>query len=215
VRALVLVRHAFAGSNRDGAASSAAPGEGLTSEGAEQARRLGAQLAREEISLGVSSRLARTRETLELALGERSVPRLVVPELDEIDFGSFDGGPLVEYRAWAASHDATDPAPGGGESRAAAAGRFARGLRLVAARPEPTILLVGHALFVRYVLDGAVGLVPAPLLAPVEHATPQRLDVREVENAARLLEDWSRDPRFRGPSPEGRVAQPGGRQHPS
>lgn len=215
MRTLVLARHAFAGSNRDGTASSAVPGEGLTAAGADQARRLGALLAGEEISLGVSSRLARTRETLELALGGRSVPRVALPELDEIAFGSFDGGPLTEYRAWAASHRATESAPGGGESRVAAAARFARGLRLVATRPEPAILLVGHALFVRYLLDAAAGLVPAPLLTPVEHATPYRLGAREIEAAATLLEDWGRDPRFRDPSPEGRVSGPESRKYPA
>jgi broad specificity phosphatase PhoE len=205
---LVLVRHAHAGSNRDGTASCAVPGLGLTPEGVEQARSVGELLATEHIALGVSSELARTRETLAGALGDRAVPRLVVAELNEIDFGSFDGGPLASYRAWAAAHPATEPAPGGGESRASAAARFSRGLRLVVSRPESCVLLVGHALFVRYVLDGAAGLVPAPVMTPVDHATPYRLDVHEVEAAATLLETWSRDPRFRDPSLEGRAEQP-------
>jgi probable phosphoglycerate mutase len=203
VESLVLLRHAFAGSNRDKTASCTVPGEGLTAEGAEQARRVGEQVAKDEVSLGVSSQLARTKETLALVLGERAVPRLAVAELDEIGFGSFDAGPLDEYRAWARSHPASEPAPGGGESRAAAATRFACGLRLVAERPEQDVLLVGHALFVRYVLDAASGLAPAPLMTPVDHATPYRLGMREVEAAVTLLEEWSRDPRFRDPSVEG------------
>jgi broad specificity phosphatase PhoE len=203
VETLLLVRHALAGSNRDGTASCTVPGEGLTPEGVEQARRLGEALAREEISLGAASELVRTQETLELVLRGRDVPRLVLPELNEIDFGSFDGGLLASYRAWAASHSPAESAPGGGESRAQAAARFARGLRILLARPEWTVLLVGHALAVRYVLDAAHGLVPAPLLTPVEHATPHRLARAEAEAAARLLDDWSREPRFRHPSPEG------------
>jgi probable phosphoglycerate mutase len=199
VETLVLVRHAFAGSNRDVTASSAVPGEGLTPDGVEQARRAGDLLAHEDVSLGVSSELARTRETLALLLDGRDVSRLVVPELNEIDFGAFDGGPLAEYRAWARSHPPTVPAPGGGESRASAAARFARGLRVLQSRPEPNVLAAGHALFVRYVLDGAVGLVPAAVMAPVAHATPHRLDVHEIETAAILLEEWSRRPRFRDP----------------
>jgi len=58
---LILVRHAFAGSNRDGSASCSVPGEGLTPEGVEQARAVAAVLAGEELSLGASSRLARTK----------------------------------------------------------------------------------------------------------------------------------------------------------
>ena len=199
---LLVARHAFAGSNRDGLASRAAPGEGLTPEGVEQARRLGAELAHAEISLGVATELARTQETLELALEGRDVPRLVVAELSEVDFGSFDGGPLADYRAWAASHDPAEPAPCGGESRAAAAARYARGLRLLLERPEPVVLLVGHALVLRYVLDAARGLAPAPLIAPVEHATVHVLGQTEVARAARVLDGWSRAPRFRDPSME-------------
>jgi len=197
VNSLTLVRHALAGSNLDGTASAAVPGEGLTPEGVAQARALGEALAGEEISLGVASELARTQETLALVLDGRDVPRLVVPELNEIDFGSFDGGELEAYRAWAAIHDPTAPAPGGGESRAQAAARFALGLRIVIERPAATVLLVGHALALRYVLDAADGLVPAARMAPVEHAVPFRLGLGEATAAARLLEAWSRTPRFR------------------
>ncbi len=200
---LLLVRHALAGSNRDGTASCAVPGEGLTEEGVEQARRLRAVLDGVELELAVATELRRTQETLELALDGRRVSRIVVPELNEIDFGSFDGGPLDVYRSWAAAHPPTVSAPGGGESRAAAAARYARGLRLLLGRPEKTVLAVGHALATRYVLDAARGLVPAALMPPVEHAVPHRLASRDVQAAARLLEEWSEAPRFRDPSNEG------------
>ena len=197
MESLLLARHAFAGSNRDRVASCAVPGEGLTAEGIEQAQRLGERLEADEISLGVASSLARTQETLALAVAGRSVSQLVVPELNEIDFGAFADGPLSTYRAWAGAHPPDEAAPGGGESRAAAAARFARGLRLLLERPESAVLHIGHALAVRYVLDAAQGLVPAPLMTPVDHAIAHRLDASDVENAAVLLEDWSRAPRFR------------------
>ena len=200
---LVLVRHALAGSNRDRTASCASPGKGLTTEGVEQARRLRVALENDEIALGVATELRRTQETLELALDGREVPSIVAPELNEIDFGSFDSGPLDAYRSWAAARLPSEPAPGGGESRAAAAGRFSRGLRVLLARPEETVLLVTHALSIRYVLDGAAGLEPAARMASVEHAVPYRLAADEVHAAALLLEEWSRAPRFRDPSKEG------------
>lgn len=200
MESLLLVRHALAGSNRDRLASCAVPGEGLTEEGLEQARLLALRLADQEIALGVASELARTQETLELVLGERSAPRLIVRELNEIDFGSFADGPLDEYRGWAASNSPAEPAPGGGESRAMAAARFAAGLRRLLERPEEVVLHVGHALAVRYIVDAAGGLVPAPLIAPIEHADAVVLNAAEVRSAATLLEDWSRWPRFRDPS---------------
>jgi len=203
VELLLLARHAFAGSNRDRVASCAVPGEGLTPEGVEQGRRLASLLVAEEISLGVATELARTQETLSLALGVRDVPRLVVAELNEIDFGAFADGPLDEYRAWAGSHSPTESAPGGGESRAAAASRFSRGLRLLLERPENVALHVGHALALRYVIDAARGVVPTPLIAPVEHAVLFALSAAEAESAAALLDEWSRVPRFRDHSNEG------------
>lgn len=208
---LLLARHALAGSNRDGNASCAIPGEGLTPEGVEQARDLGGLLAGERIDLGVATELRRTQETLELVLRGRCVPTIVIPELDEIDFGSFDGGPLDLYRSWAASESPSLSAPGGGESRAAVAARFARGLRLVLERPEAVVLAVGHALAIRYLLDAAHGLPPAARMAPVEHARTYRLGALDAVAAASLLEEWSRAPRFRDPSTGG-WAQPEARR---
>jgi len=197
VRELLLARHGFAASNRDGVASSAVPGGGLTPEGVEQARALAEVLATEEISVAMTSRLSRTQETLALALDGRDIRVVVTAELDEIHFGSFDGGLLDDYRAWAAAHPPDLPAPGGGESRAQAAARFAHGLRLVLARPEERVLVVGHALAIRYVVDATAGLTPAARMAPVEHAFPFRLARDDVERAALLLEAWSDTPTFR------------------
>jgi broad specificity phosphatase PhoE len=196
---LLLVRHALAGSNRDGLASCSIPGPELTPEGVEQARSLGEALAEEPIGLGVATSMRRTQQTLELALAGRDVPREIVPELDEIRYGSFDGGLLDDYRTWAKSEPPTVRAPGGGESRGDAAARYARGLRKVLARHEPVLLVVGHALALRYVLDAARGLLPAPLITPVDHATVYGLDADDAGAAADLLEQWSRSPAFRPP----------------
>ena len=112
---------------------------------------------------------------------------------------------LVEYRAWAGAESPSLNAPGGGESRADAAARYARGLAILLDRPEDTALVIGHALCVRYVLDAVDGHVPAALmLSPVEHAVPHRLDAEDLRRAAELLEDWSRAPAFRDPAAEGR-----------
>jgi 2,3-bisphosphoglycerate-dependent phosphoglycerate mutase len=204
-----LARHALAVSNRDGLAACTAPGEGLTEEGVQQAGQLGEWLADEELDLGVATEHRRTQETLELALAGRDVPYLVIPQLNEIHFGSFDGGQLLAYRAWAGAEPPTLEAPGGGESRAQAAWRYASAIRLLLERRERRALVVGHALAIRYVLDAAEGLVPAALMAsPVAHAEARRLSAEELERAAGLLERWSRAPTFRDPSQEGRAAGP-------
>jgi broad specificity phosphatase PhoE len=194
---LLLARHALAGSNRDGVASCTVPGEGLTPEGVQQARALGVELAEVDIVLAATTELARTQETLAFALDGRDVPTFTVPELNEIRFGSFDGGLLDTYRAWAAAQSPSQRAPGGGESRADVAARFARGLRVLLALDGDTILFVGHALALRYALDAAEGLPPAALMRPVEHAHPYRIDRNGIERAAALLEAWSLAPQFR------------------
>ena len=194
---LLLARHALAGSNRDGVASCTVPGEGLSPDGVQQARALCVELAGVDITLAATTELARTRETLGLALHGRDVPTVTVPELNEIRFGSFDGGLLDTYRAWAAAQSPSQRAPGGGESRADVAARFARGLRVLLALDGDTILFVGHALALRYALDAAEGLPPAALMRPVEHAHPYRIDRNGIERAAALLEAWSLAPQFR------------------
>ena len=206
MQSVVLVRHGFAVSNRDGVASCAVPGGSLMPQGIAQAKELAVALSDEPFSLGISSELARTRETLALLLEGREVPTVTLGELNEIDFGSFAEGPLDDYRVWAASHPPDVPAPGGGDSRASAAARFARGLRAVLARPEERVLLAWHALALRYVLDAVDGLAPAALITPVPHAIAHWLEREHVERAATLLEEWSRSPRFRDPSFEARAA---------
>lgn len=195
---LIVVRHAEAVSNTDGIVSGVAPGAGLTDLGRREAEALAAGLRPERIELGVSSRFARTRETLRLALaGRPAVPRIALPELDEIDFGSFESSPLQAYREWAWASEPAAPCPGGGESRSDVALRIATALELLLARPEDTILAVGHALPLRYVLDAADGSFPAAKIEHLAHTTPHPLTREQVETAAETLRVWAQEPQFR------------------
>lgn len=189
------MRHAHAASNESQLTSCTPPGLGLTARGGEQAAALRAALAGERISLGVASELRRTQETLSLVAPD--APSLVVPELNEIDFGGFEGGPLSDYRAWAWQAPADEPCPGRGESRAAAAARFAAALDVLLARPDETVLAVGHALPLRYVLDAAIGIVPGAHVDSVAHTEPHWLDAAAVERASATLHAWSASPVFR------------------
>ena len=197
MRTLVLARHGAAGSNAAGTVSGTPPGEALTEEGRGQARALAAALAGTRIDLGVPTEFLRTAETLDVALAGRDVPRLVLAQLNEIRFGAFDGGPLASYRQWAWTEEPDIRPPGDGESRAEVAARIADGLDVLVARDEDTILAVGHALPVRYVIDAAGGRFPAARIDHVEHATPSFLDRAAVERAAEALRVWSQEPQFR------------------
>jgi len=161
----------------------------LTGAGREQARALGRTLAGEEIDLCATSEFPRTVETADLALEGRGVPRLVLPDLNEIGFGAFEGGPLADYRVWAVAHGSGEDGPGGAESRLGAARRFARAFRELIGREEPTVLVVVHALAIRYLLSGPAAFVESVPLAEV-HA------LRRDEAAALLerLDAWTAAP---------------------
>src|SRR5919206_2235720 len=99
--AVILARHGESELSAAGLVSGdPAEPRGLTEIGREQARRLGERLAEEPIDLCVTSEFARVRQTADLALAGRDVPRLVVPELNDIRFGAFEGKPFDEYMTW-------------------------------------------------------------------------------------------------------------------
>jgi broad specificity phosphatase PhoE len=192
----LLVRHGHARANVADHVSSVPPGEGLSEQGAEEALALREALAYDAVDLGVATRLVRTQETLELALGARHTERLVLSALDEIHFGAFEGGPLEEYRAWAWTHEPDAECPGGGESRVEAAVRVAGALDALLERAEDVILAVSHALPIRYVVDASDGTFPTARITPVPHAEPFSLDADAVRRAADTLRAWARSPRF-------------------
>jgi probable phosphoglycerate mutase len=165
----------------------------LTGQGREQARRLGEQLAATEIDLCVTSEFPRAQETADLALTGRNVPRIVLPELNDIRFGEFEGRLLADYRAWARAHGPEDEVPGG-ESRAESVRRYVTAFQSIAARAESTILVVAHSLPIRYVLNAAAGGLPKPAMQQVPYAEAFPLSVAELAEAVERLETWSLAP---------------------
>jgi broad specificity phosphatase PhoE len=151
-------------------------------------------LADTELDVCVTSEFERVRETADLALAGRDVPRLVLAELNDIRFGRFEGGSLAGYRVWAAANDPTVEAPGGGESRAATIARYVRAYRAILARQERTILVIAHGLPIRYVLNALDHRPPEPLVDQVPYAERFRLSRGELEAAVTLLENWGRRP---------------------
>ena len=168
----------------------------LTERGVAQARMLGEALRETPIALCVVTEFERTRQTADVALEGRDVPRLVVPELNDIHVGEFEGGLLEAYRGWARDRSPVE-IPAGGESRAGVAERFARGLRQVLGRPEETVLVVAHGLPIRYVLLAIEGTEPRPVVESVDYATPYTLSRTDLEHAVERLELWIKDPIWR------------------
>jgi broad specificity phosphatase PhoE len=165
-------------------------GVGLTARGRDESRRLGAELAGAPIDLCVTSEFRRTAETADLALEGRRVPRLVIPELGDPRYGRYEGATLEEYRAWADSAPSRARPSRDGESRLEIVARYARGLRLLLARPERTILVVTHSLPIAYVLATRDGELPSPRVPLVRHAAVYDCDAAELDRAAEALEAW-------------------------
>jgi len=172
----------------------------LTAAGREQARALGAALADEPLDVVAVTEFQRVRETAELAVGERGLPVLVLPELNDPRYGDFEGGSLDAYREWAWGRGPLDVPPSSTEQRAehrsALAARYATGFRALLERPEHAILVVAHSLPLRYVLDAAEGRPPAAKVGMVEYATPYRLAGVELEAAIVVLDEWAAAPSF-------------------
>jgi probable phosphoglycerate mutase len=189
VRLLVLVRHAHSTLNVEGRVNGdpevLVP---LTEQGREEAALLGHQLAQLPIELCVHTRFGRTRETADWILGERKVPRLEEPQLDDIDVGELEGVTIGEYRAWKRVHARTDAFPGG-ESLDDAALRYARAFRDLLERSESSILVVCHEIPIRYALNAAAG---SDELDGPEHQIPNAtlylFDEAALERAAAGIE---------------------------
>lgn len=165
----------------------------LTPAGEEQARELGRTLAGEEIDLCVTSGFLRVRETADLALAGRNVPRVVLEDLGDPGYGVYEGGPLDAYRAWTRSHG-SGVAPDGGESRVALVTRYARAFRVVLARAERQILVVTHSIAIAYAIAARDGTPPAPRAPVIAYATPYPFARAELERATSLLEAWCAAP---------------------
>ncbi len=194
MKTLVVARHAESVLNVDNFLNGdPAVAAGLTGRGEEQAHALGAVVG--PVDLAAHTSFERTRRTAELAWP--GTPTLVVPDLDEIRFGRWEGTRWSDgYEAWVGSAGPEEESPGGGESRVAAARRYVRGFRTLLERAEDRVALVAHGAQVRYLLLAVAGTPPTPLLEHVDPAVPHELARAELERAILLLDEWTAAPAF-------------------
>jgi broad specificity phosphatase PhoE len=167
---------------------------GLTELGRQQSEQLGERLTGEPIELCVVTEFPRTHETADLALGDRKIPRLVLADLNDPFYGAFEGGPLAEYRRWAATHGPEDVPPGGGETRVAIATRYVRGFETILGREEGTILVVCHSLPIAFALASADGRGPRAKMPLITPAEPHILYADQLAQAVTRLGAWTRKP---------------------
>jgi broad specificity phosphatase PhoE len=190
VTVYVLTRHAHSTLNAAGRVNGdPAVDVPITDEGRAEAEQLGHQLVGLELDLCVHTRFQRTQETAEAIIGNRNVPSLVEPLLDDIDVGELEGATIDEYRDWKRAHPRDEPFPGG-ESLDAAALRYARAFRKLLEQPGRAILVVCHEIPVRYAVNAAAG--SAELDGPehrIPNATPYLFDRDGLTRAAARIEE--------------------------
>jgi ribonuclease H / adenosylcobalamin/alpha-ribazole phosphatase len=195
VERALLVRHAESVFSAQGLATGRVDVRcPLSERGEAQARALAKDLANEGIDLCVTSELERTRQTAEIALADREVPRIVFPELNDPLYGRYEGGPLDAYLAWALANDSAAEPAGGGERRQTLVARYAGGFRRIVERPESAILVVTHSLPIAYVLMALAGRDPARRVPVVEYAKPHAISGRELAQAVVRLDAWCAAP---------------------
>jgi len=161
----------------------------LTERGRAEAAALGRALRHHPIDVCITSGALRARETAAIALAGRNVETEIDERLSDIDFGSFEGRPLDEYRDWVASHDPGD-APPAGESRVATVRRFATACSALLRRSEPHVLVVAHGLLLSAVQDSS----PRPVVAGVPYGAWVRLTAEELAEAVARIERWCEAP---------------------
>ncbi len=161
----------------------------LTERGQEEARRLGEQVAHFPLDACLHTRFPRTKETAEIALGEREdVPLVEEPLLDDIDIGDLEGEKLETYRVWKHGRTRDVPFPGG-ESLDDAARRYAEAFRKLLDSQWGSVLVVCHEIPVRYALNGASG--SDSLDGPaheISNAVPYLFDEEALGRAVRGIE---------------------------
>jgi broad specificity phosphatase PhoE len=183
---VVLVRH---GESESAAAGVVGGDASLTDAGRAQARETERALADRPFDVCFTSPARRALETAALVLEGREAPQIVLADLADIEFGSFSGGSLQEYRAWIAAHDPAE-APPGGESRVATLRRFCRAYRVLLERPETHLLVVAHGLTLSALADDP----PQPSIAGVPYGSTLTLARDELSTAVARLERWCEAP---------------------
>jgi broad specificity phosphatase PhoE len=135
----------------------------LTDLGREQAHELAERLAETELDAVYSSDLQRARETGEIVAKSQGLDVLVLPELREVDVGSWSGLTRSEaeqrfpeaYARWAGGGEGWDD----GETYEQLSARVVGAIYAIAAdRPGERVLVVAHGGSIRAVHAAALGV---------------------------------------------------------
>jgi broad specificity phosphatase PhoE len=178
---LIVARHAESEGNAQGfiSADPASPRSPLTKLGRQQAQQLADRLAAEHIDCLVTSETLRAVQSSEIVATALSIPVVKTPLLDDPPAGIFEDGPVEAFAEWMTGCDPDASVPGTSASLRDSARRYFDAVRFLAKRPEHTVLVVGHAPALRWIVQAAQGRTdPLNYRHPLfGHADPAEVDV--------------------------------------
>ncbi|MGW2698543.1 histidine phosphatase family protein [Streptomyces sp. NPDC001340] len=141
------------------------------------------------------SSFPRTQQTAALLSGDPDLRPTALPQLDELDYGIFEGGPFLDYAAWLRRNGAETRPPSASESQHEGIRRMLFGVRATLAFLGPRVI-VAHGLLLSVLawdLTRPTGtsmpllFSEAPYLASLRY-TDEHLDERTAALLSELAE---------------------------
>ena len=163
----------------------------LTEAGIRQSEELARRLLDTDFGLCITTEFPRTKQTAEVILGGRDVPREVVADLNDPKQGRFEGQDFEDYAKWMDETGIDDRIPGGGESQMDCLIRYARGWRTVVERADDSPLVVAHAFPISVALTLHEDDPPLPAR---QRSSDSRPEPRRRRHRTRSRKGWSRSP---------------------
>jgi broad specificity phosphatase PhoE len=157
----------------------------LDARGRAQCTKRARELRRVPFDRAVCTTFVRTEESLDILMAGRNVPRVCMPEFDDVRLGVFEGRPVGEYRDWRTGRSAADR-PDGGESRIDAWTRYVRGAERLLELEGSFVLAVLHDVPIRFIANAANG--DDPIDGPITHIANMQLTVLDRTALAGALE---------------------------
>ncbi|MEV7471407.1 histidine phosphatase family protein [Streptomyces kronopolitis] len=120
-----------------------------------------------QVSTWLSSEFPRARQTASRLMGVPEPGPVVDPQLNELDYGDFEGGPFLKYASWLEQHGGQHRPPGARESQREGIMRMLTALQAAVEHPSPRVA-VCHGLLVsvlHWYRERAAG-EPMPLFFP-------------------------------------------------
>lgn len=160
----------------------------LSEDGREQARKLGARLASEAISVAFASPMERTMDTARLIVAPHGIDVQPVEGLREIAHGRWEGMKRADVEREFAEeyaryeHDPFTFAPTGGESGLQVTARALPALmKIVEQHCNKTILVVSHKATIRLLLSSILGFDPRKYRDRLDQS-PCALNILDFKN---------------------------------